>query len=106
MVSGPTPSVFFSGRSASCGTPRRLQALGRDALTVPTVSFGAFLVAALLRATEGPFEEFGWRGFALPMLQRRFSGLTAARFGLHLGLVARARHRRRSRTREVGDALD
>lgn len=60
------------------------EALGRDALTMPTVSFGVFLVAALLRATEGPFEEFGWHGFALPMLQRRFSGLVAA---LVLGFI-------------------
>lgn len=59
------------------------EAAGRDALRAPVLD-GSFLVLALLRATEGPMEELGWRGFALPLLQQRFSGLTAA---LILGFV-------------------
>lgn len=43
------------------------------------------LLPALARALFlGPIEEFGWRGFALPLLQRRFSPFWA---GLILGII-------------------
>jgi hypothetical protein len=47
-------------------------------LVKPTVPISTFLLTVLLKGTEGPFEELGWRGFALPLLQRRFSGLKSA----------------------------
>ena len=43
------------------------------------------MVAALvLAAIKGPIEEFGWRGVALPLLQRKFAPLWA---GLILGVI-------------------
>lgn len=45
---------------------------------------GAFVSIALLALLESPISELGWRGFALPLLQRHMTGLFAA---LVLGLV-------------------
>lgn len=50
----------------------------------PFPSFQAFAVALLLMAIKGPVEEFGWRGLALPVLQRKFAPFWA---GLILGVV-------------------
>ena len=51
---------------------------------VPVSSVGGYLVALLLFAVKGPVEEIGWRGLALPLLQRSMSPLWA---GLVLGVV-------------------
>jgi len=50
----------------------------------PVSSFSAYLGALVLFAIKGPVEEIGWRGFALPLLQRKMSPLWA---GLVLGII-------------------
>jgi membrane protease YdiL (CAAX protease family) len=50
----------------------------------PFPSLGAGLLALLLAAVKGPVEEFGWRGLALPLLQRKWTPFTA---GLILGAI-------------------
>lgn len=50
----------------------------------PFASVQALFVALILAAIKGPIEEFGWRGFALPLLQRKFAPLWA---GLILGVI-------------------
>ena len=42
------------------------------------------LIAVIILFTGGPLEEFGWRGYALPLLQRKFNALTSS---LILGVV-------------------
>jgi membrane protease YdiL (CAAX protease family) len=50
----------------------------------PFSSFQSLLIALLLASIKGPIEEFGWRGFALPLLQRKLAPIWAA---LILGMV-------------------
>lgn len=50
----------------------------------PLPSFQPLVVALVLTAIKGPVEEFGWRGLALPLLQRRFAPIWA---GLILGVI-------------------
>ncbi len=50
----------------------------------PFASFQALFVALFLAAIKGPIEEFGWRGLALPLLQRKFAPVWA---GLILGVI-------------------
>lgn len=50
----------------------------------PFTSFQALFVAIVLTAIKGPIEEFGWRGLALPLLQRKFAPIWA---GLILGVI-------------------
>lgn len=50
----------------------------------PFPSFQSLIAALALAAIKGPMEEFGWRGFALPLLQRKCAPLWA---GLILGVI-------------------
>ena len=50
----------------------------------PFSSFQALVVALLFMAIKGPVEEFGWRGLALPLLQRKLAPIWA---GLVLGVI-------------------
>jgi uncharacterized protein len=50
----------------------------------PFTSFQSLILALAVTMVIGPIEEFGWRGLALPLLQRRFAPLWA---GLILGVV-------------------
>ena len=50
--------------------------------TLPFASLQALGVGLFMAAIKGPIEEFGWRGLALPLLQRKFAPIWA---GLILG---------------------
>ena len=50
----------------------------------PFASFSSLSAALVLAAVKGPMEEFGWRGLALPLLQRKFAPFFA---GLILGVI-------------------
>ena len=51
---------------------------------LPFSSVQALLVGLLLAAIKGPIEEFGWRGLAFPLLQRKLAPVWA---GLVLGAI-------------------
>ncbi len=69
------PLVFIAG-AAMRGT------LLTDPFPFATAS--SMLIALGLAAIKGPMEEFGWRGVALPLLQRKLAPLWA---GLALGVI-------------------
>ena len=50
----------------------------------PFRSMQALFVGLFVSAIKGPMEEFGWRGLALPLLQRKFVPIWA---GLILGVI-------------------
>lgn len=61
------PALYYAGAMVK-GAP----------LVVPFDGFGQFLGLLAFMAILGPVEEFGWRGVALPLLQRRMVPLVAA----------------------------
>ncbi len=50
----------------------------------PFASYQALFVGLFVAIIKGPMEEFGWRGLALPLLQRKFAPIWA---GLILGVI-------------------
>jgi len=69
------PLVFFAGSFLKGN-------LSEVAFPFPSAS--AFLVALIFIAIKGPIEEFGWRGLALPLLQRKMAPIWAA---LTIGVI-------------------
>lgn len=69
------PLVFFGGAAVKGN-------LFADPL--PFDSLPSLLMALLFTAIKGPVEEIGWRGLALPLLQRKLAPLWA---GLVLGII-------------------
>ena len=69
------PLIFYAGSALNGNLFRE---------PFPFSSFGPLLTALLFAVIKGPVEEFGWRGLALPLLQRRFTPLWA---GLILGFI-------------------
>ncbi len=69
------PLIFYAG-AALKGTFQQEP--------LPFASFGALAVALASAAIKGPVEEFGWRGFALPLLQRKLAPVWAA---LIIGMI-------------------
>jgi hypothetical protein len=73
------PAVFYVGAALN----------GTLAQPFPFSPWYGVLPALVPALFIGPVEEFGWRGVALPLLQRRFARLWA---GLVLGVVAAVWH--------------
>jgi membrane protease YdiL (CAAX protease family) len=73
------PATYFAGAAL----------VGGDLNPFHATTVGAVVTGALAMVLIGPIEELGWRGVALPLLQRRFTPLAA---GLLLGLVVALWH--------------
>jgi hypothetical protein len=63
------PLVFFAGS---------LLKGNLSEVVFPFTSVSSFLVALVFIAIKGPVEEFGWRGLALPLFQRKMAPIWAA----------------------------
>ena len=63
------PAVFYAGAAIN-------GSLATDPF--PLAAAASPLLALFLAAIKGPVEEIGWRGFALPLLQRRLAPFWAA----------------------------
>lgn len=50
----------------------------------PFTTISSMLIALMLAAIKGPIEEFGWRGFVLPLFQRKLAPFWAA---IALGVI-------------------
>jgi membrane protease YdiL (CAAX protease family) len=68
------PAVFFGGAAIK----------GTLSTAFPFASWQQALAALALALVLGPIEEFGWRGVALPLLQRKYAPFWA---GLILGVI-------------------
>jgi membrane protease YdiL (CAAX protease family) len=62
------PLTFFAGSFLK----------GSSGVAFPFSSAYSFLAALAFIAIKGPIEEFGWRGLALPLLQRKMAPIWAA----------------------------
>ncbi|MEZ5779029.1 MAG: CPBP family intramembrane glutamic endopeptidase [Paracoccaceae bacterium] len=69
------PAIYYAGAFVKGGA---------GAFGMPFDSIGAAFSAFALAAVIGPVEEFGWRGMALPVLQRLMAPIWA---GLVLGAI-------------------
>jgi membrane protease YdiL (CAAX protease family) len=69
------PLVFFAGAFLKGSLSE---------VAFPFASASAFLLALVFIAIKGPIEEFGWRGLALPLLQRKMAPIWAA---LTIGVI-------------------
>jgi hypothetical protein len=81
--------VLIGIPSISLASSLLLEAVGGEGLGGLQIPWWTFLGVILQKGNEGPFEEFGWRGFALPLLQRRCRGITSA---IVLGFIWALRH--------------
>jgi membrane protease YdiL (CAAX protease family) len=69
------PLVFFAGSFFKGNLSE---------VAFPFSSLSSFMIALIFIAIKGPIEEFGWRGLALPLLQRKLAPIWAA---LIIGIV-------------------